>query len=170
MSIFTKKTFAERLIQQLGASICGPNILVIDEMLNRISNLTPRELDLLPFLGEDISKMYSDNADGFNAAFDTGLMCGRIDAVVACQDEIGKLAEKKVSRLRRIPGDKTCGPAIISIQAVTALIVRDLVGSTFSTEDQQRASMAHFTPKATSFTQEHFNAAVAPWVTAFGTL
>jgi hypothetical protein len=171
VGLFGKKTIADRLIRQFGASACGPNVRDIDEMLDRISSLTSRELDLLPFTGDDIAPMYPNAEAGFNAAFDTALMRGRIDAVVACQDAIGAVAEKSVSRIRPIPRDKTCGPALISVQAVTAVIVRDLVGMTFDDEDRRRGSNPpFFIPKATAFTQTDFDNAVAPWVIAFGKL
>lgn len=171
MGLFGKKTIADRLIRQYGARACGPNVNIINEMLDRVSNLNSRELDLLPFTGDDIARMYPNNESGFNAAFDAALMRGRIDAVVACQDAIGAIAEKAVSRIREIPRDKTCGPALISVQAVTAVIVRDLVGETFDDEDRRRGSNPpFFIPKATAFTQSDFDDAVAPWVIAFGKL
>lgn len=171
MGLFGKKSIADRLVRQLGATVCGPNVRVVDEMLMRITSLTPRELELLPFTGDDIPRMYPKSEAGFNAAFDVALMRGRIDAVVTCQDLIGAAAERSVARIRSIPNDKTCGPALISIQAVTAVIVRDLIGSTFNDEDRRRGSTPpFFIPTATSFSQADFDDAVEPWVTAFGHL
>ena len=171
MGIFGKKTIADRLIKQFGSDACGPQIHIIDEMILRISNLTARELDLLPFTGDDIGRMFPTSESGFNAAFDTALMRNRIDAVVASQDIIGELAERRVSRIRAIPNDKTCGPALVSIHAVTAVIVRDFVGSTFDDDDRHRGSTPpFFIPTATSFTQQDFENAVAPWAAAFGNL
>lgn len=171
MGIFGKKTIADRLIKQFGSNACGPQVHMIDEMIFRMSNLTARELDLLPFTGDDIGRMYPTSESGFNAAFDTALMRNRIDAVVSSQDIIGQISERSVSRIRAVPNDKTCGPALVSIQAVTAVIVRDFVGSTFDDEDRRRGSTPpFFIPTATTFTQEDFDDAVAPWVAAFGNL
>ena len=171
MGIFSKKTIADRLIRQFGSGACGPNVHVVDEMLLRISSLSARELELLPFTGDDIDRMYPDCVNGFDMAFDTALMRNRIDAVIACQDVIGALAERSVSRIRPVPRDKTCGLALVAIKAATAVIVRDLIGSTFDEEDRRRGSTPpFFIPKAASFTQEDFDKAVAPWVAAFGKL
>ncbi len=171
MGIFGKKTLADRLIKHFGSSACGPHVYVIDEMILRISNLTARELDLLPFTGDDIGRMYPTSESGFNAAFDTALMRNRIDAVVSSQDVIGQIAERSVSRIRVVPNDKTCGPALVAIQAVTAVIVRDFVGSTFDDDDRHRGMKPpFFIPTATSFTEQDFENAVAPWVAAFGNL
>jgi hypothetical protein len=169
MGLFNKKAIAARLVRQFGSNACGPNVQVVDDMLVRISNLTSSELNLLPFTGDDIALLYPQSEGGFTAAYDAALMRNRIDVVVACQDVIGSLAERSVGKIRSIPRDKTCGPALISIQAVTAVIVRDLVGSTFDDEDRRRASTPpFFIPKTSSFTQEDFDNAVAPWVAAFG--
>lgn len=171
MGLFSKKSIAERVGRQFDANACGPNLHVVDEMFTDISGLTTNELDRLPLTGEDIAAMYPDNESGFNAAFDTAMMCGRLDVVIACQDILGAAAYRSVSRIRLIPSNATCGPALVAIHAVAAVVVRDRVGSTFDNEDRRRGSTPpYFIPKAESFTEIDFRNAVAPWEAAFGRL
>lgn len=123
----------------------------------------------MPLTGDENAKLFPRSDEGFNAAFDCALMRGRIDAVIACQDIVGERATQSVSRLRTIPRGQTCGPALVAIQAVTAMIVRDLVGSEFDDEDRRRGSTPPFLiAKAATFTREHFESAVEGWSKAFG--
>jgi len=170
MSLFAKKSIARKLIRQFGEVACGPNVHLIDGMIDRMSRLTAGELSRIPVTGDDLELMYPDCEAGANAAVDAGLISGRMDVIATAQDVIGAEAERRSERLRVVPRDKTCGPAIAAVYAVTALIVRDLVGSTFTESDRQRVAVPpYFIPKAESFTTEHYNAAVEPWVKAFGT-
>lgn len=138
-------------------------------MLSRLEALSSQDLQLLPTTGDELFSLYPNSKEGFDAAFDASLMRGRIDAVVECQDAVGVLAQRNSMRLRAIPSGQACGVALASVQAVTALIVRDLVGSCFSDEDRERGSNPpFFIPKATSLTQEHIDSAIAPWSAAFG--
>jgi hypothetical protein len=171
MGIFSKKTLSSKLIRQFGERNCGPNVLVLDDMLIRLGNLSASDLSNFPLTGADLRQMYPESEAGFEAAFDTALIQGRIDAVVTAQDVLGALAERQVSKFSAIPGNQTCGLALLSIQAATAVLVKDQVGSIFSDQDRQRASSPpYLVAKAQSFTQEHFEAAIRPWVTGFGSL
>ena len=171
MGIFNKVTVSSQLITHYGAAKCGTNIQAIDQLFSRISHLTAIEFGRIPFTGNDLEGMFPDAEKGFMAAIDTALMRDRFDAVVDAQDAIGELAERKAAKFRRLPGDQTCGLALVAIHTVTALIVRDLVGSVFSDDDRRAATVPSIlTPTATEFTQQHFSAAVEPWVAAFGAL
>jgi len=171
MGLFGQKAIASKLLRQFGPSVCGPQIHLVDEIARRISELNFGELDLLPFTGDDLVVRYPNADGGFVAAFDTALIRGRLDAVIGCQDFIGSLAERRVGRLRAIPRDKTCGPALVAIQAATAVLVFDLIGESFGEEDLRRATREPFlVPKTQVFTRGHFDAAVEPWNAAFGQL
>jgi len=164
-------TVSSQLITRYGADKCGKDIQAIDQLFSHISQLTAIEFGQVPFTGSDLERMFPDAEKGFKAAIDTALMRDRFDAVVDAQDAIGELAERKAAKFRRLPADQTCGLALVAIQTVTALIVRDLVGSVFSDDDRKAATVPSFlTPTATEFTQTHFSAAVEPWVVAFGAL
>lgn len=171
MGLFGPKLVADKMIRQFGTSVCGPQIQLIDDIIRRVSNLTFQELDALPFTGDDLERRYPHADNGFVAAFDTALMRGRIEAVIGSQDIIGSTAERRVARLREIPRDQTCGPALVAIQAATAVLVFDLLGQRFSDEDRKQATQGSFlVPKTSEFTQSHFDAAIEPWTAAFGPL
>lgn len=159
---------ATSIKRQFGVDSISPQLVEIEALFARVSSANEEHIERLPKTSADIETMFPGTNRAFDAVFSAALGSGRFGAICEYQDRIGQVAFGRVSnRLQLIGFDN--GFPIISIQALTALYMRDWIGRQITDEEYERHNQPPlFEITSRSLTQDDYLAVIRPWSTVFG--
>jgi hypothetical protein len=167
VGIFTP-TVTKMVRKRYGSNYLSPQMSEVEALVTQVELARAEQIERMPKTSDDLRSAFPSADAAFQAIFSVAIGSGRLDAVIDCQDFIGEVAMGRIdSRLSEMGYDN--GFAIIAIQTLVALYMRDWMGRKIT--DEQFAKFnepPHFDISSRSFSQSDYQDAVAPWVTVFG--
>jgi hypothetical protein len=154
--------------KRYGKLALSPQMGEVDELLTKVRGASIDQISEMPKLSSDIEVAFPGNDGAFDGVFAAVIASDRLDPVCDCQDRIGALALKRIDKKLSTLGYDN-GFAIVAIQALTALYMRDWLDREITDVEFERFNKPpYFEIKKRIFTKDDYLLVVAPWVSVFG--
>ena len=140
----------------------------VEALIAQVESARAEQIELMPKTSDHLKLAFPSADAAYQAIFSVAIGSGRLDAVIDCRDFIGGVAMGRMdSRLTEAGYDN--GFALVAINALVALYMRDWMGRKITDEEFEKFNEPpYFDIRSRSFSQNDYLDAVAPWVTFFG--
>lgn len=159
---------AELVARKFGKDSLSPQVIEIEALFSRVATASEDQIRQLPKVSTDIEAQFPGFSRAFDGVFSAALASGRFDAICEYQDRIGNVALGRITRQLDNDGFDN-GFAIVSIQTLTSLYMRDWIDRPISeSEFKQFNNPPFFEISKRVMEQNDYETAISPWVKVFG--
>ena len=140
----------------------------VEALIAQVESARAEQIEQMPRTSDHLKLAFPSADAAYQAIFSVAIGSGRLDAVIDCRDFIGGVAMGRMdSRLTEAGYDN--GFALVAINALVALYMRDWMGRKITDEEFEKFNEPpYFDIRSRSFSQNDYLDAVAPWMTFFG--